>query len=326
MRTMLEVALPVFAVMLCGYLAGRSGMVANSGVRSLNNYVYYFALPALLFLSLAQAPVDRLVNWPFLAANLGGIVAGFAVSAAFAWVALGRGLPTPALHGMVGSFGNTGYMGVPLLIAAFGPEAAVPAAMATVVHNVPVTAAVILTYECSKVSGEAGKKGGRRIGGLLLDVARAVLLNPIVLSVAAGAGAAVSGFELPESVGVFAGLLKDAAGPTALFALGLGLVGARGVSGADIGRIEIASPVASKLVLQPLMAALLAFWVFNLDGLWATVTVLMSALPVGATPYVFAQRYGDSVDMASLAVLVSTLISVVTVSALLAVVSGGTLP
>jgi predicted permease len=318
----LGAAFSVFAIIICGYLAGRYGVVADSGARSLNNYVYYFALPALLFLSLADAPLSSLANWGFLGANLGGILASFALSAALARLAFGKKRATPAIHGMIGSFGNTGYMGIPLLIAAFGKEAALPAALATVVHNLPVIALVILSFEAARAA--SGGDAGKRVSGALLgNVARAVLLNPITLSVLAGMAAAVSGVGLPKPLEVFAGLLSDAAGPTALFALGLGLVGQTEAFGRVRTSVaELAAPVTVKLLFQPLVTALLVAYVFHLEGLWAATAVIMAALPVGASVYIFAQRYEDSVDVASLAVLFSTVISVATVPVLLTTVVG----
>lgn len=120
MQSALGVALPVFAIVLCGYLAGRYGLLGQGAAGNLNAYVYYFALPALLFTSLAEAPVGELANWAFVGADLVGIAVSFVASAALARWAYRVSLSTSAMRGMIASFGNTGYMGIPLLIAAFG--------------------------------------------------------------------------------------------------------------------------------------------------------------------------------------------------------------
>jgi predicted permease len=311
----LGVVLPVFFIVLCGFLAGHYEIVPSTGAKSLNDYVYYFALPALLFLSLAKAPVERLADWSFVGANVGGIVAVFFISVAVAVAMFGRRFPAASLHGMLGSFGNTGYMGVPLAIAAFGRDAALPAAVATVIHNIPSVAAVIFSFEASEAKSKTDGGEKRGTGRILVDVLQAILINPITLSVLVGAGVAVLGVSLPNPVQDFASLLRDAAAPTGLFAVGLALAGQddslllRGGS----RRLEVAAPVVVKLAIHPLIAFLLVTYVFHMEPLWAAVTVLMSALPVGATAYVFAQRYETMVEETSLAILASTIVSVVTI-------------
>jgi malonate transporter len=163
----------------------------------------------------------------------------------------------------------------------------------------------------------------------LAGAARALVLNPIILSVVVGMAVALFGPELPRAIDTFASLLADSAGPTALFALGLGLT-VHGSSTNEVlsgssafGRARVTIPVALKLVLQPLVAFGLAVCVFELEPLWATVAVIMSALPVGATAYVFAERYGAMEQETSRAILVSTVLSVLSISFLLLVAPGG---
>lgn len=311
--------LPVFAIVACGFGAGRYGVVGKDGARSLNNYVYYVALPALLFLSLASAPVDKVANWGFLWANLGGILVSFMAAIAVSRALFGRRLPDSSIDGMSASYGTTGYMGIPLLVAAFGSGAALPAALATLIHNIPVIAAVTFAFEASNVSSK--EKGDDRFVALLsvaLKAVRPVLLNPLTISVLAGGIVAGAGISLPQAVDTFTGLLANAAGPTALFAIGLSLANQGGLLEAETFLTSsLWTTVSFKLFLQPAVTALLALYVFELKGLWAASAIMMSALPVGAGAYIFAQRYRSAVEQTSLAVLVSMILSVVTVSVVL---------
>jgi predicted permease len=318
LQTILDVVLPVFAIVACGFAAGRLGVVDKDGARSLNSFVYYVALPALLFLALARAPVDRLADWGFLAANLGGILVSFVAAILAARLLFGRHLPDSAIDGMAASYGTTGYMGLPLLIAAFGTDAALPAALATLIHNIPVIAAVTLAFEVYGASGkdETGHETKSPLPSVSLGAARAVLLNPLTVSFVAGAVVAVSGVGLPGAVGTFSGLLADAAGPTALFAIGVGLATQTIADQGAVVPTQVGTILGLKMILQPAVTAVLALLVFDLEGLWAATAIIMSALPVGAGVYVFAQRYERSVEQTSVAVLVSMVLSVAPVSAL----------
>ncbi|MFJ7737282.1 AEC family transporter [Lysinibacillus sp. NPDC097287] len=316
MKILLDAVLPVFAIMFCGYLSGIFGIVTKSGSKSLNNYVFYVALPALLFLTTATAPVKHLANWSFISINLGGILASFIIAMIISKFVFKNDFSTSSLYGMNASYGTTGYMGIPLAIAAFGQEAALPAALATLIHNIPVITIVLLSFEVSRTMKNS--ESGKHVFEIAWDVLKPVLKNPLTISVVAGIVIAILEFELPTPIQTFAQLLSDASGPTALFALGLGLVGQVGfIKEFGMKKSEIAIIVALKLLIQPLITILLMMFVFEVDILWGIIAVLMSALPVGAGVFVFAQKYEKLEKQTSIGILVSMVISIFTVSSLL---------
>ncbi|MFM1651807.1 AEC family transporter [Brevibacillus sp. B_LB10_24] len=315
MMILLDVVLPVFAIMLCGYLAGTFGIVSKSGSKSLNNYVFFVALPALLFLSTATAPVEQLTNWGFIGINLGGIMISFIVAILIGKIIFKQDFPSSSIYGMNVSYGTTGYMGIPLVITAFGEKAALPAALATLLHNIPVITIVLLTFETSRMMAN---REGKNIPKIIRGILKPVITNPLTISVIAGIVVAVLHINLPHSVKTFSKLLADASGPTALFALGLSLVGqTRRIKQSGVHTSEIATIVVLKLLFQPVMTGLFMIYVFQIDTLWGIVSVVMSALPVGAGVYVFAQKYGKLIKETSVAILISMFISVLTVSSLL---------
>ncbi|MFS0646594.1 AEC family transporter [Siminovitchia sp. 179-K 8D1 HS] len=315
MNILLDVILPVFGIMLCGYLAGKFGIVSISGSKSLNNYVFYVALPALLFLSTATAPVEQLANWGFVGINLGGIFISYILAVFIGKVIFKQDLPSSSIYGMNVSYGTTGYMGIPLVIAAFGEKAALPAALATLIHNIPVITIVLLAIEFSKM---AANREGKNASKMLWGIFKPVIMSPLTISVTAGIMSAALNIKLPDFVKTFSKLLADASGPTALFALGLALVGQiHLIKQSKINKSEIATIVILKLFFQPVITCLLMIYVFQIDQLWGIVSVLMSALPVGAGVYVFAQKYEKLVKQTSIAILISMFLSVVTVSGLL---------
>jgi malonate transporter and related proteins len=301
-----DVALPVFGIILAGYLAGWRGWLGGASSDALNRFVYWISLPALLFVSMARVPVADVFNLPFLAAFAGGMTLCFGLAFVVNAVCFPDRLAIQTLRSLGAVFANVGYMGVPLYLAAFGPERVLPALIATVfVSAVAIGGTVALIEIDLSRAGEA-KHIGR-------DVGLALLRNPLVTAPAAGLLVSAAGLPLPVPVATFCDLLGAAAGPCALFALGLFLVG-RPLAG-SLG--ELSWIAAMKLVIQPLATWAIAVPLLGMDPFWAGSAVVLAALPTGATIFTVAQNYGFWVEGASTATLVTTILSVVTLSAAL---------
>jgi predicted permease len=298
---LLGAAFPVFALVACGVLAGRFRLIHAGSSEALNRFVYAFALPAMLFVAVYRGSLDELLgSGSFLAgvvlATFGTALAGYALSY-YVW----RATPGESvMRALNASFANTGYLGIPLVSVAYGEHAALPAALATVATNIVSFAVAIVFLELL-----ANPRGGG-IGRALAGVARSPLIWPIALAVVVVA----TGVKIPLPVERFATLLAAAAGPCALFAIGLF------VSQLSIREGFRASwpTTALKLILHPLLMAALAYAVLAIDPLWAKVAVVCASLPLGATAFVLAQRYGILEAETSTGAVLSTAASVVTVS------------
>jgi malonate transporter and related proteins len=303
MQAVFNVALPVFGIMFAGYMSGRLGLLGESASQALNNFVYYFALPPLLFLSMAQVPLEQIFNWPYLAAYTGGVLAVFA-AAMIAGLILFPG--RPALHcmqGMAATFSNTGYMGVPLFIAAFGEQMLLPALIATVYNGALVVGVMVVLIELDM-------KAGSRPLLILRGVVVAIAKNPLVMSTVIGILFSAWQIAVPVPIENFSKILGAAAGPAALFSLGLFLYGKPMTAG--LGEVGIMTFL--KLIAQPLITWWLAVPVMNLDPFWAASAVIMAALPTGGLAFVLSLRYGIYTQRMSGTILMSTVLSVVTVS------------
>jgi predicted permease len=301
LEPVLGAAFPVFALVGCGVLAGRFRLINPGSSEALNRFVYAFALPALLFVAVYRGSfADLLSSGSFLAgvvaATFGTALAGFALSL-FLW----RAPPAESvLRALNASFANTGYLGIPLVTVAYGERAGLPAALATVATNIVSFAAAIVCLELL---------ANPRAGGMaraLTGVARSPLIWPIGLAIVLLA----LQVRIPLPIERFANLLAAAAGPCALFAIGLF------VSQLSVREGLRASwpTTALKLVLHPVLMALLAFYVLPIDALWAKVAVVCASLPLGATAFVLAQRYRLLEAETSTGAVLSTAASVVTVS------------
>ncbi len=303
LNPVLGAAIPVFALVGCGFLAGRFRLIHAASSEALNRFVYAFALPAMLFIAVYRGSLAEILSGAFLAgvvlATFGTAAAGFAVSRFFQGGTGGESV----MRGLNASFANTGYLGIPLVSVAYGERAALPAALATVATNIVSFAVAIVCLEML-----TGQRGG--LGRALAGVARSPLIWPIALAIA------FVGLEIkiPLPVERFATLLAAAAGPCALFAIGLF------VSQLSIREGFAASwpSAALKLVLHPLLMAVLAFYVLPIDAFWARVAVVCASLPLGATAFVLAQRYKILEAETSTGAVLSTAVSVLTVSLLMA--------
>ena len=302
MATIAGVALPFFAVLLCGMLAARLRLLDDAGLMGLNAFVFWFALPALLFHKVAGTPFARLTDWTLYVGYEGTCLLLYGmVLAAVRWGAR-RSLQEAAICAFAASWGNVGYMGVPLLIAAYGEAAATPSLLAVVLDTLILQSLTILLLE----SGGAAGRGGLRV------VARAVVRNPLILAVFAGTIVAWLGVGLPTPVTGFLGLLGPAAGAGALFALGATLRG--GALTQD--KALVAGITLTKLLLLPALAWLVLLVIPVPPDLVAPL-VVTTALPTAASVFVIAQRYGVLERQVAAIVFVSHLAGILTLTVVL---------
>lgn len=306
MDALINVAVPVFGIVLVGYLAGHFNVLGIESAAALNRFVYFFALPSLLFVFTARAPIDKILNWPFIAAFASGALVTCAISVLAGRLWFGHQASMLAVQALTAVFANTAYMGIPLFLTAFGPEGALPAIIATVVASTLVIGGTIAVLE-------AGRAIGPSPWQVVVQVAGTLVRNPLLAAPFLGIAVSLLGFRLPKSIGNLFDLLAASAGPAALFALGLSLVG-RTLRG-NIG--EVGWLAVLKLVVHPAITYVLVTRVFVMDPVWAKAAILLAAMPAGALVFVIAQQYDVYVQRASAAIIVTTVISVATISLLL---------
>lgn len=325
MLTTLAVVLPIFALILAGWLARRTGLLGAHAMAELNRFVVWLALPALLFDVMARSVGPEIWQPGFLATF--GLSSG-ALLVLTAWLARRRGRPLAdaAIDGLNASYPNTGYMGFPLALAAFGPAALGPTTIAVILTVCVVFAGAIVLIEAGL---QGGSGPGARRGPVARTVALALLRNPLLVAPFCGALVPLLGFGVPAPAEAFLKLLGGAASPCALVALGLFLAERRGAGGSarsagDGARSRHATAwlAGLKLVVHPLLAYGLGRFVFDLTPLALHSAVLMAALPTGTGPFMLAEFYRREAALTADTVLVSTVLSVVTVSAYLALVAG----
>ena len=313
MHAILTVAFPIFAVILSGYLAGRWRVLGGEASAALTAFVSTFALPLLFFGILARTPVGAvLAPGPVLGFGL-VVVATFAVGMLSSRLAARAGLARMSLQGIAASWGNVGHMGVPLCFAAFG-EAGLPPVMLSVI----VTAAVSMVVGVLLIELEVA--AGQRPVATFLDAVWNAGRKPLPLSIAVGLAWSGLALPLPAPVEKWVDLLGAAAAPCALFVMGL-FLSDKPMPGGDqsprSGLAEAGLASVTKLLLQPLLAILVLPFFVDPHSVTGKALVLMAALPTAANAFVLARQFGIAVAENSAAVLMSTVFSVLTLSALL---------
>ena len=310
MATVLSAVLPIFALILAGYVCGRRDTFGPGATDSLNRFVVYLALPALLFLGAAH--VTRATAGPpaFLVAFAAAMLACFLLAFALERMA-GHRVADCAIAGLGGGYANTGFMGIPLCLALFGEPGLPPALMSSLLTISGLFALALVLIEFDLQSSPD-------IGRTLVRTGRALAANPLVTAPLAGFAFDLSGLALPAPLLHFATLLGDAASPCALVTIGLFLSRRRQPGEANAEPAGIARLVAIKLLLQPALTGLIVWRFTSLPPLWTESAVLISALPTGTGPFMLAKLYDREAADISGTILVSTLLSIVSITLLVA--------
>src|SRR5450631_828264 len=304
MQTILGVTVPFFALVWFGYVAARRGWVPTEAVPAFNGFLLYFAVPAMLFRFAANTPFADITNGRyFLAWGISGISIVLGV-ALVAWRFLGQRLRDAAFYGLAGAVANAGFMGVPLIVALLGERAAAPTILAIVADLVMVASVGLLLVEVDGATRRGWREDAR-------DAAMRIFLNPFLVSMLLGAAFSGMGWRLGTPLAEIVKLLADAAGPCALFAIGVSLVR----PDAPLRSGILALPVAAKLVVHPLViwGAMLAA---GMDSFTTKVAVLVAALPSAGWVFIFATRYEADAGRISATILWTTALAFVTFSAL----------
>lgn len=309
MSTVLDAVLPLFALILAGYLAGRRRLLGKTATDSLNSFVVWMALPALLFQAMAQISWDEIRQPGFIAASAIAMAVVFGI-AFLADRKHGRRLADASIASLAAAYGNAGYMGIPLCIMVLG-EASLPA----VIIITLLTACILFAF--SIVLVEVDLQRSATLGATLRKVGGSVLRNPLVSAPLAGLLVSGVGWTLPSPIVQFTTLLGAAASPCALVTIGLFL----SQGSATQHRGTVWRIVSLKLLVHPLLAFVLVTWVFDVPPMWASAAILLAALPVGTGPFMVAKLYEREPAITSEATLLSTVLSVITVSLLVGVIS-----
>lgn len=305
MSSILNVLLPIFALILAGYLCHRTGVLGEAASGELNRFVVWLALPALLFKVTATATWAQIWHPGFIVSVSAGCVLVFAATVACRLYQQ-RPLADASIDGLSAAYANTGFLGIPLCVLLLGNPGLLPAIVATLIVACALFALGIVLVEIALQRANHQQLHPLRA---CAKVGRSLVKNPLLVAPVLGAAWAMGGAPLSGPASQFLTLLGTAATPCALVSLGLFL--AQKQEGRRDGSLGL---VLAKLLLQPLVTAFLAFRVFELPALWANSALLLSALPTGTGPFMLASFYGREGALVARVILLTTLGSLLTVS------------
>ena len=315
MIDVLNLALPYFGLIFIGFACGRLKQIPDTALAWMNFFIVYVALPALFYRIVAQTPLEQLAQVDFIFATTLATFCAFAISFLIGMSIRRANIGESTIAGLAGGYGNIGYMGPGLALATLGPQAAVPVALIFCFDN-------LLLFSLVPFLMALANPKQASIGTTAVDVIKRVVTHPLIIATGAGVVSAGVRFEPPLALERLLLLLQNAAAPSALFTLGV-TVALRPLKKVPW---EVPYLMLVKLALHPVLVFLLLSLFGPLDQNWAYTAVLMAALPPALNVFVFARQYDTWVEQASGAVLIGTLISVVTLTSVMWLVKTQTLP
>lgn len=306
MGALVSVILPVFLVLGYGYLVTWRGWMAAGVVDAVMRFAQNFALPLLLFQSIATLDLHRDYEPALLVAFYSGAFASFALGYGAAHAIFKRSAQDCVAIGFVCLFSNSLLLGLPITERAYGADALTGNYTIISIHSPLLYTFGITLMEFTRARGlqlSVGRVAWRALVG--------VLRTPLVIGIIAGFAVNLltqAGLVLPQGVWDAAAMMARAALPAALFGLGGVLVRYRPDGDAAL----IALCCACSLLVHPGVAYGVGR-LLSLDTAGLRSTVVTAAMPPGVNAYLFAAIYGTALRVSASTVLVSTLLSVLTV-------------
>ncbi len=313
MFAVIDLVLPLFGLIFLGFFAAKIVKLPIEGLAWMNFFIIYVALPALFYKLLSKTPVEQFASVGFIAISIFATLLIFVLVFIIAGLVNRGNVAEATIQGFAAAYGNIGYMGPPLAIAAFGPAAGVPVALIFCFEN--SMHFILAPFLIGLHSGD-----DKPIGKMAGEVLFKIFTHPFILATIAGVIAAIYKIELPGSVDKLLDFLSAAAAPCALFVMGV-TAALRPLKRVPF---ELSYIIPAKLILHPLIVYLLMVWLLpTLDPIWLYSAVLLAALPSATNVFVIAQQYQVWQERASSAVVISTLAATVTVTGILYLMLNG---
>lgn len=322
MLDILKVTFPFFALVACGYLAARRRFLPLEAIGGLNTYVLYFSLPCMLYRFGATTPIAQLLDPSAVLVYLvcallmvGGLVK-FSMNERIRWNDAGFGA-------LVGAFPNTGFMGVPLLVALLGARAAGPAIL-TILIDLVITSSLCIALSRLDSADEHGASEAAK------KALRGVALNPMPWAIVLGGlSSAMQLMPIPPVMDTIK-LLGDSASPVALFTIGAVLARSQMHAAASeqhsLPLVDFVPVSIAKLVVHPLLVFAIGSGAramgLPLDPFTLTVMVLVAALPSASNVSILAERFGADSGRIARIILLTTAAAFLTFSAAVALLRG----
>jgi malonate transporter and related proteins len=310
----LLVTFPFFALVLCGYVAARRRMLPFHAISGLNTFVLYFALPCLLYRFGASTPVAQLLDAAAFSVYL---LCALVLVAFVVWSSRNAriGWNDASFGALVAAFPNTGFMGVPLLVALLGAQAAGPAIL-TIMIDLLITSSLCIALSRLDGADEHGVEKAAK------NAMRGVALNPMPWAIVLGGASSALQLVPLQPVAQTIRLLAESASPVALFTIGAVLARSQFVAAQEehdpMPWGDFVPVALIKLLVHPLLlwgAGSLAIALgLPLGRFPLTVMVLVAALPSASNVALLAERFGADTGRIARIILLTTAAAFLTFS------------
>lgn len=318
--TILGTLVPIFGVMALGAIAERSNALPAQAARCLNQFVFKFSLPMLVFDQLARARPDQFPPGVFWGVLLGLLLVQL-VSTLYALYVMRESVADALMIGLLSSFPNGAFMGIPVILLLYPGDAGAALTAGLVIVLAPAN--LLLADALLDVNASHGQGKWQAVGRALYSLCR----NPIIVSAALGSVVSVWAVPVPDALLVISRMVGSTAAPCALFCMGMGLavqvsmLAQRTGAGLGQARRQIAV-IAFKLIMAPVLTFGLA-WMCGARGAPLVTATVMAAMPSGVLAYVLAEKHEATKDDTSFAIVVTTLLSALTVAVAIAAAQWG---
>ncbi|MCF8469286.1 MAG: AEC family transporter [Parvibaculum sp.] len=312
MEVALALVLPIFGVIAFGYAGARLKLIGHAGVDGLDTYVFTFAMPALLFRSLAHTEFPSLLPWGLWISYYGAMLAVWVVGSLIARFILRRPPADAVMLGFGCGQGNTIMLGLPIILTGFGPEAGTPVFLILAFHGIILVTTATFLLELTRAR-DGHEEEKPRLGVIAKEGLLGTIKNPVIIGLAAGVVYGQLGIPLPQIADTLLEMVARSAIPCALFVLGAMLT--RYGIHRSIGAASVTT--LFKLIVHPALVFVLTQFVFGLEPLWVTAATLLAGMPTGVYSSILANRYQAAPGAASSTVVLSTGLSLVTLTVLL---------
>ena len=298
LETFLNPIFPIFAIMLIGIVFARCGLFDITAAQAINRFVFFVAVPALIFSLLSRASIGT-VDWRLLGFYFLSEIVLFAAGTAVARKLFKCELGEALLLGMATCFVNHVFFILPIATLIYGEQAGVLITAIIVVDTSLIFGGTIVGLEIASSRDQS-----------LWKVMRVIAGNPVLMAIFAGLLVNILGVNVHEGIKTFTSFAGSAAAPASLFSLGVILASTKGAA-LDFTAMTIAG---LKVLLHPLVAWLLFTGFYDIDQLWRDPAMLAAAGPCGAMPFVLAMQYKIRAQSIGMAIIYSTVASLLTLA------------
>ncbi|MEM5505870.1 AEC family transporter [Shewanella frigidimarina] len=307
MSSILTPLIAVFIIMLLGSIVQKMRLLPADTDLILNQFVYYIAFPAILLIVLAETRIEDIIQWGFIGGFSLAMVITYALVIVVSLLSTPKKQAVAAMRALNATFGNTAFIGIPLLSLLFPGHkmALVAAAIASLLS--------VIMFAFALVSIELASRDKKSTDHAIVIMANALYKNPIVVGSVIGIGLSALHITLPDSLGLMLHQVGNTSSPCALFAIGMVLAKAlRHQSDTKMFSIGLIAELnlinLLKLIIQPLIAFGL-LKLFGVEKELLTMGVILAALPTAASVYLLADRYQINVNVSAQGILYGTLIT-----------------